>query len=116
MSELLSDDVHLSLNFLTPTGLGVSVRGHRLTPHVRMVERVADGKSVARNCPDIQAATGRVLELRLPFRCLGATTHARISFIIAVNRNGVEIEHHPRQRPIEFEVPDEQFPSRNWTA
>jgi hypothetical protein len=116
VSELLSDDLDLSLNFLAPSGVRVSVSGHGGTPQVRMIERAADGKAVPRNCPDIQAATGRVLELRLPFRCLGAVTHATVSFIVAVSRNGTEIEHHPRHRPIEFEVPDAQFPLRNWTA
>ncbi len=116
VSELLSDGLYLSLNFLAPSGVRVSVSGHGGTPQVRMIERAADGKAVPRNCPDIRAATGRVLELCLPFSCLGAATHATVSFIVAVNRNGTEIEHHPRQRPIEFEVPDGQFPSRNWTA
>jgi len=116
VSELFSDDLYLSLNFLAPNGVRVSVSGRGGTPQVRMIERGADGKAVPRNCPDIEAATGRVLELRVPFSCLGAATHAMVSFIVAVNRNGAEIEHHPRQRPIEFEVPDEQFPSRNWTA
>ncbi len=114
--ELLSDDQQLSLNFLTPSGVRLTVSGRGGTPQVRLLERAADGKAVARICPDIQAATGRVLELRLPFRCLGATTHNTVRFIVALSRNGLEIEHHPRQGPIEFEVPDEQFPSRNWTA
>jgi hypothetical protein len=61
-------------------------------------------------------AVGRILELRLPFRCLDVTTDAAISFIVALNRGGTEIEHYPRHRPIEFDVPDAQFPSRNWTA
>ena len=116
VSELLSDDQHLSLNFLTPSGLRVMVSGHGGTPKVRMLERGTDGKAVVRICPDIRAATGRVLELRLPFRCLGAATHSTVRFIVALSRDGMEIEHHPRHRPIEFEVPDEQFPLRNWTA
>jgi hypothetical protein len=116
LSELLSEGQQLSLNFLTPGGVRLTVSGHGGTPQVRMLERAADGQAVARICPDIQAAAGRVLELRVPFRCLGATTHNAVRFIVALSRNGLEIEHYPRQRPIEFEVPDEQFPSRNWTA
>jgi hypothetical protein len=116
VSALLSGDVNLSLNFLKPSGPRVTISRPDGAPQVRMIERTGDGKAVALNCPELEAAIGRLLELRLPFRCLGATTHTTVSFIVAVNRNGTEIEHHPRQRPIEFEVPDEQFPLRNWTA
>jgi hypothetical protein len=57
-----------------------------------------------------------VLELQIPFQCLGGTPDATIAFIVALNREGAEVEHHPRHQPIEIRVPDERFPSRNWTA
>ena len=67
-------------------------------------------------CPDINVAAGRLLELQVPFACLGVGNDATVAFIVAVNRRGAEVEHHPRHRPIEVQVPDERFPSRNWTA
>jgi hypothetical protein len=39
-----------------------------------------------------------------------------VAFIVAINLRGAEVEHHPRHRPIELQVTDERFPSRNWTA
>ena len=33
-----------------------------------------------------------------------------------VTREGAEVEHHPRHGPIEVEVPDREFPARNWTS
>ncbi|PYR63220.1 MAG: hypothetical protein DMF88_25720 [Acidobacteria bacterium] len=48
--------------------------------------------------------------------CLGVTKESTVAFLVAVNRNAAEVEHHPRHQPIEVQVPDERFPSRNWTA
>jgi len=116
MTEVVSNGRELSLNFLKPAGCHVAVGCQMGTPLARIVERATSGPPSARSCPDMQVAVGRVLELRVPFRCLGAAAHAALSFMVALNHNGTEIEHHPRHRPIELEVPDEQFPSRNWTA
>jgi hypothetical protein len=59
---------------------------------------------------------GRVLELRIPFRCLGLVTGEAVAFFVALNREGTEVEHHPRHRAIELEVPDQEFSLKNWTA
>ena len=115
MIDLLSDAEELSVNFLKPRGCRVMLALVGGEPRVQLVDQTADG-SKARNCPDIKAAVGRVLEVRVPFRCLGAVTNAALSFIVVLSRDGTEIEQHPRHRPIEVEVPDEQFPLRNWTA
>ena len=69
-----------------------------------------------RTAPGIRAAVGRVLEVQIPFRCLGVVTHQPVAFFVALNRGGTEVEHHPRHRPIELEVPAEDFASKNWTA
>ena len=69
------------------------------------------GEMIERN-----VAAGRLLELQVPFQCLGASKDATVAFIVAINHHGAEVEHHPRHRPIEVQVPDERFPSRNWTA
>jgi hypothetical protein len=116
MIDLLAGDRELSLNFLKPLGCRVTVDVGAGEPRVRLLDRGPDGRPAGRVCPDAQVAVERVLELRLPFRCLGVVTHAALSFIVALSRNGTEIERHPRQRPIELNVPDEQFPLRNWTA
>jgi hypothetical protein len=70
----------------------------------------------SRSCPDMKVAAGAVLELRVPFQCLGASKESTIAFIVALQRSGAEVEHHPRHQPIEVQVPDQRFASRNWTA
>ena len=67
-------------------------------------------------CVGLTAAVGDILEVQIPFACLGASPHERVAFLVAVTREGQEVEHHPRQGPIELEVPDGTFPARSWTA
>jgi hypothetical protein len=67
-------------------------------------------------CDGVEAAAGRILELQIPFRCLRAEPRARVAFLVTVTRGTVEEEHHPRQGPIEVEVPDATFAGRSWTA
>jgi hypothetical protein len=81
-----------------------------------MIDRPRGGRDTARTCADIKVAAGRLLELQVPFECLGVAKDANVAFLVAIIRRGAEVEHHPRHRPIELQVPDEQFPSRNWTA
>ena len=66
--------------------------------------------------PAWQRRSARSLELRIPFACLGVRPHDTVAFLVAVTREGAEVEHHPRHGPIEVEVPDREFPARNWTA
>ena len=81
-----------------------------------MVDQPRAAAVAPRSCPDIKAAAGRLLELQVPFQCLGVGKDSTVAFIVAVNRQGAEVEHHPRHQPIELRVPDEGFPARNWTA
>ena len=81
-----------------------------------ITERPRGGRDAARNCPHLNVAIGQLVELQVPFQCLGVTKEATVAFIVAVHRRGAEVEHYPRHQPIEIQVPDERFPARNWTA
>jgi hypothetical protein len=106
----------VTLNFLKPEGYRIIVTAEGGTVRASMTERPRGGRDAARMCPDINVAAGRLLEVQVPFACLGVLKDATVAFIVAVNHRGAEVEHHPRHRPIELQVPDERFPSRNWTA
>jgi hypothetical protein len=116
MREAISGDQHVTLNFLKPEGYRIIVTAEGGTVRASMTERPRGGRDAARMCPDINVAAGRLLEVQVPFACLGVLKDATVAFIVAVNHRGAEVEHHPRHRPIELQVPDERFPSRNWTA
>jgi hypothetical protein len=116
MRDVIVGDQQLSLNFLKPEGCRIVVSADGATVRAEMKERPRGGRDLARTCPDINVAAGRLLELQVPFQCLGVTKDATVAFMVAINLRGAEVEHHPRNRAIEVEVPDERFPSRNWTA
>jgi alpha-amylase/alpha-mannosidase (GH57 family) len=116
MRDAVAGDQQLSVNFLKPEGCRIVISAEDGTVRASMTERPRGGRDAARVCPDINVAAGRLLELQVPFECLGVSKDATVAFIVAVNRRGAEVEHHPRHRPIELQVPDERFPSRNWTA
>ncbi|OFW36647.1 MAG: hypothetical protein A3F70_07375 [Acidobacteria bacterium RIFCSPLOWO2_12_FULL_67_14] len=119
MEALLEPDMDVRIKFLNPPGLQVVV-----------VPRTADGKAAARlevrqasgdrwqarDCETVSAALGNILEVRIPFSCLNAMPGTRIAFVVVVNRAGAEVEQHPRQAPVEFEVPDQSFAARSWTT
>jgi alpha-amylase/alpha-mannosidase (GH57 family) len=108
-------DQELRVSFLKPEGVRIVVR-YRDGLRAELVRRGESEPAHTQECPDIVVAAGQRLELKVPFRCLEAPTGSTLAFIVAVYRKGAEVEHHPRHRPIEVAVPDERFPSRNWTA
>ncbi len=116
MREVITADQHMSLNFLKPEGCSVVVTGGGGGVRAEMVDRPRAAGGLTRSCPGIKVAAGRLLELQVPFQCLGVMKDSTVAFIVALNRHGAEVEHYPRHQPIEVRVPDERFPARNWTA
>jgi len=116
MRDALTIDRQVSLNFLKPEGYRIVITGDAGAVRAEVTERPRGGRDATRACPDINVAAGRHLEIQVPFQCLGVSKDATVAFIVAVNHRGSEVEQHPRHQPIELQVPDEQFPSRNWTA
>jgi len=116
MRDLISGGEQVSLNFLKPEGCRIVITGGDggVRAQMTVVPRGAVGPT--RHCPDMKAAAGRLLELQVPFQCLGLTKLATVAFFVSLNRHGAEVEHHPRHQPIELQVPDERFPAKNWTA
>ena len=116
MRRLLEAEVEIRIKFLQPAGLQVVIEGRAAGAEVRFEERQAGGGWRALACPGLVAAVGRIVEVQIPFGCLGTGPDGRLAFLVAVNRAGAEVEHHPRQGPIELRVPDSRFGARNWTA
>ena len=116
MHAVLTRGLDLSLNFLKPAGLKVTVRVDGNGADARLTERDASGRWIAREVPGVEVGVREVVELRLPFRTLNVKPRTPIAFIVALNRGASEVEHHPRHGPIELEVPDREFAALNWTA
>ncbi len=116
MRRLIESGSDVRVKFLKPAGVQVVVRGDRDGVTALLEERLADGTWRRRECAGLLAAAAEIVELRIPFACLGVKTHDAVGFLVAVNRGGAEVEHHPRHGPIEVEAPDREFPAKNWTA
>jgi hypothetical protein len=116
MRRHLESGVELRIKFLRPAGLQVVLRpvtgpasgpgAQALT--MRFEERLAEGSWKARPCAGIAAAADAIVEVQVPFACLAATAPGRVAFLLEVNRDGLEVEHHPRHGPIEIDLPAER--------
>jgi hypothetical protein len=115
MRRQTESGTEVRVKFLKPAGLQIVLKGPQALS-AGLEERGPDGVWRPRECPGVQAAAGSIIEVRIPFACLGARTHETVAFLVAVNRDGTEVEHHPRHGPIEVEAPDREFPAKNWTA
>jgi hypothetical protein len=116
MSEILDADTDLSINFFQPVGVRVELRANEGVAEVTLLTRDSQGAFDEVAESGIIAAVGPVAELQIPFSRLGVIAQEAVAFMVGLNRGTTELEHHPRHRPIEFEVPDSRFAAVNWTA
>jgi alpha-amylase/alpha-mannosidase (GH57 family) len=116
MRELLVGALGLTVRFLKPAGLQVVLRRDGRLADVLLVRRSAKGDWDVVDCPGLASAIGRVAEIRIPFTGLGAHAQDSLAFFVTLSEGTVEVEQQPRHEPIQFEVPDLTFGTRNWTA
>jgi len=118
VADLLVEGYEFSLKFIHPEGVRFSIRQtagklrglfwDRRSKAPHWVERGTGGAAVA---------AGSVLELALPLQDLGVAPGDVVAFFVSVyDAADAELERHPAHRPLESDVPDEQFEARNWTA
>jgi Glycosyl hydrolase family 57 len=117
LRDAFNADLEFRIRFLKPAAVQVVVYREtgNLSVRARLEVRQADRWQLE-VCSGLQAAAGEILEIEIPFRCVQAAAHTRVAFLIARTRAGMEVEHYPRQGPVEFEAPDATFPARSWTA
>jgi alpha-amylase/alpha-mannosidase (GH57 family) len=113
LNVLLEPGMDVSLNFLNPPGIGINV-GADAAAHV--FRRHPSGQWQEAAAGGLRGALGTIAEVQVPFELLGVGSGATVAFIVALNRGGAEVEHHPQHRPIEFDVPFPEFRALNWTA
>ena len=116
MRRHLDAGVQLRVKFVKPASMQVLLRADWSGVAARLEDRPGGGDWQPRECPGLAAAVEEIVELRVPFSCLGVKPGETVAFLMSLTREGAEAEHHPRHGPIEVEVPDREFPARNWTA
>ena len=101
-AELLAEGFGVSINFLDPPGVKLSVRGQ-----LDELEGVAGARAAART----------ILEIAMPLAALGLQPGGPVAFFVVISTaDGSHLETHPDHRPIETTVPDALFDARNWSA
>ncbi len=116
VADLLERGYGITLRFLKPGGVRLTLGRDGDGPLGTLYRKSDTGDWRALREPRVHAAAGRVAEVRIPFEVLGVTTGADVALFVLLIRGGAEVERHPRHQAIEFQVPDERFPARAWTA
>jgi hypothetical protein len=116
--RLLASGWSVMIAFLRPAGLRLAVSGDTGQPaRARLRRRDAEGGWSDVLDVQTEVAAGAILEIAVPLAALQDGGATDLSFTIAViDAEGNEIERHPNGRPLDIQVPDERFESRNWTA
>jgi hypothetical protein len=96
VSDVLGAGLSVVVTFLTPAGIRIVVGD--VSAGVRLERRGGDAAWVVMPAPGLAVAAGRILEVRVPRALLGVEA---VAFIVALTRGDVELEHHPRHRPVE---------------
>ncbi len=115
MREVLGAHVDVAVTFLGPAEFRVVVDPH----HAEMAARtltVETAQEAPAECTGSAAAVGEVLELRLPFACLGVKAGDTVAFFVVLRHHGVEAARYPQHHPIEITVPDARFDGMHWTV
>ena len=100
--DLLNEGSQLSLKFLQPPGLSLTIS----QPAGRLTAPAGT-----------KAGVGTIVEIAIPFNVLEAQPGALVSFFVAVSdSSGAERERHPAGEPIGLRVPARDFVARNWDA
>lgn len=64
----------------------------------------------------VEWAWGEVLELKIPFKCIGAKAGLELTFFVEVTAAGRAPERYPRTSPLQLTVPPENAQEYEWMA
>jgi alpha-amylase/alpha-mannosidase (GH57 family) len=119
--DYLLDGYEVTLAFLQPPGLRVTVR--RQTDAAAAVWSAQDPATQSwtdRGSAGTRVAAGHLIELALSRDVLGVVPGTQVQFFITVSRRATSgpatMTRYPEHRPVAVTVPDEAFAAENWQA
>ncbi len=116
VSDLMAAGLEVSVKFLTPGGLRLSVRRSGEALQCGLWDRAGNGRWTLRPASGARAAAGSVLEASASFAELGVKAGDPVAFFVAVFDGDAEVDHQPSLQAIELTVPGREFAGRHWTA
>ena len=117
----LADGFELTLAFLQPRGVRVTIRHQNgAAAAVWSVQDPATQTWIDRGSTGATVAAAHVIELALSRDVLGVAPGVQVQFFVAVTRRDpagvVNVARYPEHRPVAVMVPDESFVTENWRA
>jgi alpha-amylase/alpha-mannosidase (GH57 family) len=109
--QALAHGLGVSLTWLQPAGY----RLHLGKQKGRLAVTLS-GSNGDLAAPEIQAEAGAILELSVPFACLGAGQGDTVAFVVSLGTSNGEVERHPSFTPFAVIVPGPDFERLHWTA
>jgi len=111
MTDLLNEGLSVVIRVLEPFSLELVVS--RTAGGVTTVVRAGTSPAAL-----VKVAASGVLEVGIPFTALGlgGQPTGLISFLVAAERAGEEIERHPPQQPLAVALTDLEFDALHWRA
>ncbi|MHB8157161.1 MAG: hypothetical protein ACYDEQ_07200, partial [Desulfocucumaceae bacterium] len=105
-------DPHLKTDEDEIRGLTVTLELQCRTPPQAISLKLCDTE--ARN--GIMSVYKKIIEIRIPFSEIGAGPGEAVSFYVVLAQNGLTLERHPMQGPVNLQIPGDDFGSSNWGA
>ena len=115
-SIMLARGASFALHFVRPAGLRLVCMRGAGGRTILQASRREDGEWTPVSNSGLQAAAGRIVELKVPLALAGAGVDKLAFFVAVDDAQSREIERHPAGRPFELPVPDGRFAALNWTA
>ena len=115
-SIMMARGASFALHFVRPAGLRLVCMRGAGGRTILQASRREDGEWTPVSNSGLQAAAGRIVELKVPLALAGAGVDKLAFFVAVDDAQSREIERHPAGRPFELPVPDGRFAALNWTA
>jgi Glycosyl hydrolase family 57 len=121
LNDALIEGFEVTLAFLQPPGLRVTVRQYQgAASAVWAVQDPATQSWTDRGSTGTQVAAAQIIELALSRDVLGVAPGMQVEFFVSLSRRGaaglVNVARYPEHRPVAVTVPDESFAAENWRA
>ena len=113
MRGRLEAGAEVHIRFLKPPGVQALVRHGPAGIGIHLEERLTAKRWCTRDCVGLLAAAGEILEVQVPLRGLEIAPGTTVAFVVALTRQGADLEQHPRYGPIEAESPGGELNAGN---
>ena len=101
---ILQAGVEIQIRFITPAGVRATVRAEAALLDVSLERQTHSGRWEADRCAGVSAAAASVLEVAVPFTCLGVRTRDIVAFIVS-SQGGTVPQSLPTHEPAVLQVP-----------